>query len=178
MACVSHGMTSCFSLSLVCWGTSLQFDSQSLSCSLFPFPFYSSSLSPKTFDTLKTAWLLLVQANNHILELSPLFHLFAACLFVCFSVFLFVTNQGPLLCLASISESRPVSTRQAPRPQTPQYLHPPKLLVHVCVCSGGSQIARDYLSYIPTMVAGALLWVSVRLRFREEVGVKSYFLPS
>lgn len=175
MACVSHGMTSCFSLSLVCWGTSLQFDSQSLSCSLFPFPFYSS-LSPKTFDTLKTAWLLLVQANNHILELSPSFHLFAACLFVFLFFFLLPTRvrfcAWPLYLRAdrSAQDKHPV----------PRLLNTCTLQssLCMCLCSGGSQIARDYLSYIPTMVVGALLWVSVRFRFREEVGVKSYFLPS
>lgn len=67
-----------------------------------------------------------------------------------------------------------LSTRQAPLPQTPQCLYPPKLFVLVFVW-WGLQVARDHLSYIPGMVAGALLWVSMRFRFREGVdsGYKS-----
>lgn len=151
----------CFSLNLVCWGTSLQLlRHPAASNHLFSNTLLPSLWGHVTLICLKTAWLLLFQENSHVLALSHLFHLLAAWFFS----FCYTNNQGLFLCSAFRSESRPVSTRPALSLLRPSIPTPP-----VCVCrgcGGSSKIARDELSYLPKMGAGAL-WVSGRFLFRE-----------
>lgn len=123
----------CSSLNLVCWVRACNLLLNR--CSAASFHFLSNTLLPSlrrhlTLICLKTAWLLLFQENSHVLELSHLFHLFAAWFFS----FCYTNNQGLSLWLAFRSKSRPVSTRQALLPLQPSIPPPSEALLQVCVC--------------------------------------------
>lgn len=171
MACVIIAWPVCFSLSLVCWDLILNF------CPAASLHFPSNTLSPSllrhlTLICLKTAWLLLSQANNHFQELAQLFHLFAAL------DFFFLLHKQP--------EPAPVLGLQI-WGQTSQHragassstlLNTCTLGNAPCACAlQGSQVARHYLRRVPRM-DGRALWVSVSFRFGEGAGVDSYFCPS